>query len=123
MFNEKKRTSYNRRIKKIVGIRASINKGLSEVLINSFPDVITVARPLVNLREIPSPHWLVGFIEAEVCFFVAISKSKAYTLGSQIIVRFSIGQHSRDTELLSSFIKHLGGPWGRPLRGRLWYYS
>jgi hypothetical protein len=83
MFNEKKKEHLTTEgLKKIVGIRASINKGLSEVLINYFPDVITVARPLVNLREIPSPHWLVGFIEAEACFFVAISKSKAYTLGS-----------------------------------------
>jgi hypothetical protein len=39
-------------LKEIVGIKASINKGLGEVLKAAFPDVIPVSRPPVVDQEI-----------------------------------------------------------------------
>jgi len=35
---------------KIVSIRASMNRGLSEILHTNFPDVVPVVRPLVDHR-------------------------------------------------------------------------
>ena len=43
-------------IGKIVGIKASINKGLSDELKTAFPDIIPVPRPQVEDPEIKDPH-------------------------------------------------------------------
>jgi hypothetical protein len=40
---------------KIVNIKASINKGLSNTLIESFPNVLPVNRPRIETTEIPDP--------------------------------------------------------------------
>jgi hypothetical protein len=41
---------------KIVAIKASINRGLSDNLKKVFPDIIRVSRPLVVNQEIKDPH-------------------------------------------------------------------
>ena len=38
---------------KIISIRASMNKGLSETQLTNFPGIIPVVRPLVESTEIP----------------------------------------------------------------------
>lgn len=45
-------------LRKIINIKASLNLGLSELLINHFPprDVTPVERPTVNLAEITDPN-------------------------------------------------------------------
>jgi len=41
------------------------------------------------------------------CFEVITRKSKTAKFGTQVILRFSVGQHSRDAELIKSFAKYL----------------
>ena len=41
---------------KILAIRASMNRGLSEKLKLAFPDVVAVERPLVENAKIPDPN-------------------------------------------------------------------
>jgi len=55
-------------LQEIINIRASINKGLSDTLKDSFPNVEPVSRPKVQFSEIPDPHGLAGFTDAEGCF-------------------------------------------------------
>jgi len=43
-------------IMKILGIKSAMNSGLSEPLLNSFPNIELVARPDVPLREIVNPN-------------------------------------------------------------------
>jgi len=43
-------------LRNIVGIKASMNKGLSEELKAAFPDTISVPRPLVKDQEIKDPN-------------------------------------------------------------------
>lgn len=50
---------------KIVSIRASINRGLTEELKAAFPDVIPAPTPRIGDIEIKDPHWLSGFIAGE----------------------------------------------------------
>jgi len=50
---------------------------------------------------------MVGFIEAEGCFFVVIIKSNTHDVGYQVQLKFKITQHSRDELLLKSFIEFL----------------
>ena len=41
---------------KIVNIKASMNKGLSEELYDAFPNVVPVLRPIVKISTIPNPN-------------------------------------------------------------------
>ena len=52
-------------LRKIIAIRASMNRGLSEKLKVAFPDVVPVERPLFELTQTIDPHWLAGFTSGE----------------------------------------------------------
>lgn len=82
-------------LNKIMAIKASMNKGLTPNLIQSFPDTVGVARPLVKEIKTIEPEWFVGFADAEGCFDVALAKSKA-KLGYSVQLRFRIHLHYRD---------------------------
>jgi len=43
-------------LQEIVNLRASLNKGLTDVLKTSFPETISVSRPLVENNVIPHPY-------------------------------------------------------------------
>lgn len=43
-------------LEKIVGIKDSINRGLSNVLKEAFPNVVVVKRPLIENQTIPHPQ-------------------------------------------------------------------
>lgn len=49
-------------LQQIVNLRASMNDGLTDELKNAFPDTKPVPRPAVELKEIPDPHWVAGFV-------------------------------------------------------------
>lgn len=92
---------------KIISIRASMNKGLSETLYTNFPGIIPDVRPLVESIKIPDSNWLAGFTEAEGCFYVSINKSKT-TTGFAVQLKFIITQHSRDKQLMKYLVTYLG---------------
>jgi len=96
-------------LRKMVSLRASINKGLSEALRNAFPDVkpmilpSTVTEFTVETNSI-DPYWMVGFTEAEGCFFVVIQENNSSEKGNASVkIGYQVTQHIRDT----SFIKSL----------------
>jgi hypothetical protein len=100
---------------KIVAIKASINRGLSqsEELKTAFPHVIPVNRPLVTLPALEAkktfdPNWLAGFTSGEGCFILNLFKSSAYKTGFKVQLRFQITQHSRDEALFRSLIEYFG---------------
>jgi LAGLIDADG endonuclease len=84
----------------IINIRASINLGLSPGLKAAFPHHTPVARPLVEITEIPHPQWVVGFTSGEGCFYVVTSTSVASKVGFNVRLRFIISQHTRDEKLM-----------------------
>jgi hypothetical protein len=92
----------------IVSIRASINKGLAEVLAEAFPYINPVDRPKVEIPEKIEPNWIAGFTEGEACFDVKISESKTCKNGVQVTLRLRLTQHSRDLDLMNSIMKTLG---------------
>ena len=91
---------------KIVAIKASMNRGLSEELKLAFPDVVPVVRPIVENHKISDPNWLAGFTSAEGCFFINTQAKNAYSLGFQVILVFQLTQHSRDEKLMRSLIEY-----------------
>lgn len=93
-------------IKKIISIRASLNTGLSPLLINHFPKLVPCERPQVETPETFDPFWILGFVEGEGCFYVKTKKLANNKLGFTLI--FILSQHSRDRKLLISLMKYLG---------------
>ena len=59
-----------------------------------------------NQQERLDPNWIVGFVDGEGCFHVAISKLPEMTLGWQVLPEFRIVQHQRDTALLHKIKNH-----------------
>ena len=92
-------------LRKIVARKASMNNGLSLALTSAFADVTPVNRPLIVDKTIKDPYWLAGFIAAEGCFMINITK---FEKGFYVKLLFIISQHERDKELLVSFIDYLG---------------
>lgn len=78
-----------------------MNKGLPESLKIAFPDVIPYTIPLDVSSKIIQPNWVVGFTEAEGCFFVKIAYNKIKGKPS-VKLGVQVTQHSRDTSLIKS---------------------
>jgi len=87
---------------KIVNIKASMNKGLSEELHDAFPNVVPVLRPIVKISTIPNPNWLAGFVSGEGCFSIHVAKSVSNKSGFRAWSRFQITQHNREEEFMKT---------------------
>jgi len=61
-----------------------------------------------NQQERLDPNWIVGFVDGEGCFHVAISKLPGMTLGWQVLPEFRIVQHQRDVKLLNRIKEYFG---------------
>jgi hypothetical protein len=92
---------------KIINIRATINKGLSPLLKEAFPNSVAVSRPKVTQSSI-HPQWVAGFTSGDGCFKVSIRESKSSKLGNRVNIIFVLTQHIRDELLLKSLIDFFG---------------
>jgi hypothetical protein len=94
-------------LRKIISIKASINKGLSEPLKEAFSDVTFAIRPTKANIYICNPQWLAGFTSGEGSFNVKVrnpdGNSKAF-----IELIFQINQHARDEQLIAYIAEYLG---------------
>lgn len=81
---------------KILSYKASINRGISKLLLDNFKDIVPVERPMYEVTEIPSPNWVAGFASAEGCFHAVLFKRDKYKTGYMVQLRFIISQHTRD---------------------------
>lgn len=93
-------------LRKIVGIKASINNGLSDSLKAAFSNILPVKRPCVLGCKITNPNWLAGFASGEGCFHVSIYQASS-GLRFKITARFQLTQHTRDEQLIKSLIEYL----------------
>jgi len=91
----------------VISLKSSINLGLSEELKLAFPNLSPEERVKLPECSIPNPYWLSGFVSGEGCFSISIINSKS-TTGKQIILMFTITQHSRDSRLMEEILKFLG---------------
>jgi len=86
-------------LNKIVAIKASMNLGLSDVLKAEFSHIVPVNRPIIETTEIADPNWISGFTSGEGNFDAMIRKYPN-KIGFRVSVRFRIGQHIRDHNLM-----------------------
>ena len=85
-----------------------MNRGLSNQLQAAFPNITPVSRPLVVNKLIGEWGWLIGFTDAEGCFFVNIQKSATTKSKVNIQLEFIIFQHERDELLMTSLVEFFG---------------
>ena len=53
-------------------------------------------------------QWIVGFVDGEGCFHVAISQHEDMRLGVQVLPEFTVVQHKRDVNILHALKRHFG---------------
>ena len=100
-------------VRQIISFKASMNKGLSKNLIESFYEITPSLKGWRNShltddskKEILNlnPYWIAGFFNGNGCFECIIRKSKTVKIGYQVLLRITLVQHSRDA-LLCNMIK------------------
>lgn len=92
---------------KLVGLKASLNLGLPEDLQKAFPSAIPVMRPSYVFGGIRDPQWLAGFASGDASFGIKVASSDTSVLGKRVQLRFSIGLHIRELELLKGIAAYL----------------
>ena len=101
---------------KVMSIKGSMNRMLSDKLKIDFPNLKCVPRLVIDTQDIKDLNWLAGFVDGEGYFYVKSLINKKYTTGYNITLVFSITQHARDEVLLRKFITLLGcGKIEKPL--------
>nr|ATI20342.1 LAGLIDADG endonuclease [Juglanconis sp.] len=108
--------------KKILDLRASLNKGLSslrdpadsnvvkqrgEELKDSFPDISPVVRSVYKFNGIPNPNWISGFATGDSSFSISIEKS-ASKVGKRVRLIFGTCLHIREKDLLNGIANYFG---------------
>jgi hypothetical protein len=90
---------------KLVGIKASLNLGLSSSLKEAFLNwkYLQVNRPNYIFKGIPDPNWMAGFSSGDSSFNIKISNSQTSLLKKRVQLRFEIGLNIRE----KAFIQHL----------------
>ena len=73
-----------------------MNFGKSAKLALSFPNIIPIEKPLININDIPlNPFWVTGFVEADGSFYINIDKKT-----NKMRPGASIGLNEREKFLL-----------------------
>lgn len=107
LINQKEHLS-QKGFTKILSIKASLNNGLSSQLETTFPDIIPFFKPEVITLPIKDPQWVAGFTEGDGCFNVSVRKSTSTKSGVQVILRYQVTQHIRDSVLVHNFMEFFG---------------
>lgn len=95
-------------VQKILSLKASMNKGLTDKLKQAFPDIKPIPRPVIDKSLcVINPQWLAGFIEGEGSFSINIRQSASHNVGSQVSLIFEVSQHLIDVGLMENILKYL----------------
>lgn len=90
---------------KLIGLKSSLNWGLSDSLKDAFPNIPFVSRPEYKFNGIPDPFWVAGFTSGEGSFHLNI-KSSETNISHRVSLRFSINLNIRDAEVLKGLVTY-----------------
>jgi hypothetical protein len=97
-----------------------MNRGLTELLKNGFPNVKAAKRPCVDIGQINQTQWMAGFATGDGCFLITISKMSSTRTKPCVHLHFTLTQHARDTEMMRRCIDLFQG--GSVIKDRTCYY-
>ena len=88
---------------KLVGIKASLNLGLSASLKEAYPNwkELQISRPDYRFNGIPDPYWMAGFASGDSSFNVKIGNTTSL-LNKRVQLRFGIGLNIREKAFIQS---------------------
>ncbi len=89
---------------KIIHLKTSLNKGLTEELKKFFPDIVKLEKVNINLPNTINNNWFSGFFSGEGSFFINIRKSKVSKTGYYVQLRLELTQNIRDEPLFKNFV-------------------
>ena len=92
-------------LKKIISIRGSMNRKNVKSLNKYYGYIPPIKILFDNKSIIQDPYWLVGFVDAEGCFYVKPVKLKSKLRRFSLV--FTISQHSRDLLLIKNILGYL----------------
>jgi len=88
-------------ISKLIEIKTSLNKGLSEKLINSFSEISLLKRVDFKFDGIPSSYWIAGFVSGDGSFNIKTTKARS----GKVQLRFAVHLHIRESEVIKGLAK------------------
>jgi hypothetical protein len=86
---------------KIISLKSSLNLGLNGWTADLIKNIEPVVRPKVKVLDNLNSYWVSGFICAEGCFNVVLSKNDKLKAGYSAKIRFILTQNNRDALLLN----------------------
>ena len=89
----------------LIGLKSSLNWGLSDSLKEAFPNVALVNRPEYKFNFIPDPFWVAGFTSGDGSFHLNI-KNSLTNISHRVSLRFSINLNIRDAEVLEGLVHY-----------------
>ena len=92
-------------MRKIVSIRASMNRKSLNKLSKYFSDIVPLQISTKKNNNIKDPYWLTGFVDAEGCFYVKPKRNKLNIF--RFYLSFRLTQHSRDLLLINNILSFL----------------
>ena len=95
---------------KLVGIKASLNLGLSADLKEAFPNwnELQIKRPRYTFKGIPDSNWMAGFASGDSSFNIKVSDSNTNVSGQRVQLRFGIGLNIREEALIQYLASYFG---------------
>lgn len=92
-------------LSKLISIKGALNLGLTDKLIENFPEVKPIIRPPFIINDLPlNPYWISGFSEGDGSFYISIRSSN-----NQVRAFYSIGLNEREYNLLVKIQSFFGG--------------
>jgi len=95
----------------IVGLKSTLNLGLSDKLRAAFLNFVPVPRPAFQFKGVPDPFWVAGFISGEGSFYLNIRSkiSPTSTTGNtwrSVSLIFGVTLHFRDKEVIQALASY-----------------
>ena len=105
---------------KLIGLKSSLNWGLSDSLKEAFPNVTLVNRPDYKFYSIPDPYWVAGFTSGDGSFNLNIKKSASPSnVSHRVSLKYSINLNIRDAEVLKGLVNYFNTFNGEAVKGML----
>jgi hypothetical protein len=93
-------------LRKIVGLKTYLNRGITDKLIEAFPNVVPIPRPEYVFKGIPDPFWVSGFTAGDGSFNLMLDSSATTSIGASVRLRFNIMLHIRELEVIQGLANY-----------------
>ena len=89
----------------LIGLKSSLNWGLSLSLKEAFPHVNFVSRPEYKFKGISDPFWVAGFTSGDGSFQIRLRKLKT-NIGYRVSLLYSFHLHIKDLDVLKGLASY-----------------